>query len=264
MKNEKVLNSATDSAAYTATTATVGIVRTATESMKGNYLHEDVKSVPKQPGNKIVISNFSSSHIPIGDVPFSNAPISDIPVNDVLMSKVSVVAVPISHFPSSGIATINGPISNVPISNTSISNILTSNVRVNNLSNSDNLVSDIAAVDVSTSNVPFHYLPVNHATCVSRTEENKLHVPPSIERQKQNCNDRDENYEDCNNVNKGLENIHLENCENKPNLREGKKLIENEKTEICPNFDIDHHELTRISFKAKMDWWISEIENGNR
>ena len=264
MKNEKVLNSATDSAAYTATTATVGIVRTATESMKGNYLHEDVKSVPKQPGNKIVINNFSSSHIPIGDVPFSNAPISDIPVNDVLMSKVSVVAVPISHFPSSGIAIINGPISIVPISNTSITNILTSNVLVSNLSNSDNLVSDVAAVDVSTSNVSFHYLPVNNTTCVSCTEENKLHVPPSIERQKQYSNDRDENYEEYDNINKGIENVRVRNCENKPNLREGKKLIENEKTEICPNFDIDHHELTRISFKAKMDWWISEIENGNR
>ena len=32
----------------------------------------------------------------------------------------------------------------------------------------------------------------------------------------------------------------------------------------CPNFEIDHHELTRISYKAKMDWWNAEVENGNR
>lgn len=37
-----------------------------------------------------------------------------------------------------------------------------------------------------------------------------------------------------------------------------------EGTELCPNFEIDHHQLTRISYRAKVDWWYAEIASGNR
>ena len=33
---------------------------------------------------------------------------------------------------------------------------------------------------------------------------------------------------------------------------------------VCANFEIDHHQLTRTSYKAKTDWWNAELENDNR
>jgi hypothetical protein len=37
-----------------------------------------------------------------------------------------------------------------------------------------------------------------------------------------------------------------------------------EKNDVCANFEIDHHQLTRISYKAKTDWWNAETESNNR
>lgn len=37
-----------------------------------------------------------------------------------------------------------------------------------------------------------------------------------------------------------------------------------EKNDVCANFEIDHHQLTRISYKAKTDWWNAETESDSR
>ena len=214
MNDEKVLNTATDSAANTAVTAAVGTAR-----------------------------------------------ISQIPVNDELISNVSIIGVPICTFSSYSIAISDSTCSNVPIRKVPISNVATSNIPISDISISNVPVSNVAT---GTSNILIRDVTVNYATSVSCNEENKSHSSLSIDRQKQDNNNRYDNNGDCDDINKVIENILHKNDENKPNLYEEKKLIKYEKSESCPNFDIDHHELTRISFKAKMDWWLSEIKNGNR
>ena len=39
---------------------------------------------------------------------------------------------------------------------------------------------------------------------------------------------------------------------------------DDEHNDVCANFEIDHHQLTRASYEAKTDWWAAETESDSR
>ena len=234
--DEKILNTTTASNVASTTATTVAVTATTTNTTREQSITNTTISIAdalaekRVVGNVAVISNDpvnSNDHVLSNDHVISNLPMtSNVPIK----SNVPVI----SNLPV---------ISNIPV----ISDIFViSNVPIK----SDILVtSDIPM----KSNVPMTECDgkdVSHSSVVLDGRINNI------------INDN-ENDDDDDNTNGNKEIILFKNYRNQSTLDEKKPIVV-ERNSICPNFEIDHHELTRISFKAKMDWWLSEIKIGNR